>query len=109
MGKVPVMLWMDGLAHQAEEEIERFKEEESGVATIFACFMIMMMVLVGGIGVDLMHNEMERVRLQNTLDRRLQGIRKKDPELVSEVQLERAREAFELAKADNASLAVQLK
>ena len=69
MGKVPGMLWMDSLAHQAEDEIERFKEEESGVATIFACFMIMMMVLVGGIGVDLMHNEMERVRLQNTLDR----------------------------------------
>ncbi|THH35695.1 hypothetical protein E4Z66_11435 [Aliishimia ponticola] len=48
---------------------DRFARDESGVATIFACFMIMMMVLVGGIGVDLMHAEMERTRLQNTLDR----------------------------------------
>ncbi len=53
----------------AQREIDRFGRDESGVATIFACFMIMMMVLVGGIGVDLMHNEMERTRLQNTLDR----------------------------------------
>ncbi|MEP4197672.1 MAG: pilus assembly protein TadG-related protein [Aliishimia sp.] len=50
-------------------ELVRFYRDESGVATIFACFMIMMMVLVGGIGVDLMHNEMERTRLQHTLDR----------------------------------------
>lgn len=49
--------------------LRRFARDESGVATIFACFMIMMMVLVGGIGVDLMHNEMERTRIQNTLDR----------------------------------------
>jgi hypothetical protein len=48
---------------------DRFVRDESGVATIFACFIIMMMVLVGGIGVDLMHNEMERTKLQNTLDR----------------------------------------
>lgn len=50
-------------------QLSRFKRDESGVATIFACFMIMMMVLVGGIGVDLMRAEMERTRLQNTLDR----------------------------------------
>ena len=35
---------------------------------------------------------------------RLQGIRAKDPQLVSEVQLERAREAFELALADTSAL-----
>lgn len=60
------------------------------------------------------------VRLRNTqgqlqkaeanLDRassefkRLQAIRKKDPQLVSEVHLERAREAFELGKADVVAL-----
>ncbi|MDW4497021.1 Tad domain-containing protein [Sulfitobacter sp. D35] len=37
--------------------------------TIFALFIILMMVLVAGIGVDLMHNEMDRTRLQNTMDR----------------------------------------
>jgi RND family efflux transporter MFP subunit len=36
--------------------------------------------------------------------KRLQGIRRKDPQLVSEVQLERAREAFELASADTNAL-----
>ncbi len=49
--------------------LARFYRDERGVATIFACFMIMMMVVVAGIGVDLMHNEMERTRMQNTLDR----------------------------------------
>jgi RND family efflux transporter MFP subunit len=49
-------------------------------------------------------------RTQANLDRadseyrRLQGIRKKDPDLVSEVHLERARESFELAKADSSAL-----
>jgi RND family efflux transporter MFP subunit len=35
---------------------------------------------------------------------RLLGVQKKDPELVSEVHVERAREAFELGKADKAAL-----
>ncbi len=47
----------------------QFSRDEDGVATIFAIFMLMMMLLVGGLGVDLMRNEMERVRLQNTVDR----------------------------------------
>ncbi|MEL6465553.1 MAG: pilus assembly protein TadG-related protein [Pseudomonadota bacterium] len=37
--------------------------------TIFAVAMFMMMILVGGIGVDLMRNEMERTRMQATVDR----------------------------------------
>ncbi|MEO1557908.1 MAG: Tad domain-containing protein [Pseudomonadota bacterium] len=37
--------------------------------TIFSVSLFMMMLLIGGIGVDLMRNEMERVRLQNTVDR----------------------------------------
>jgi Flp pilus assembly protein TadG len=57
------------LAIELALHMSRFKRDESGVATIFACFMIMMMVLVGGIGVDLMRAEMERTKLQNTLDR----------------------------------------
>jgi len=49
--------------------VSRFRRDESGVATIFTCFMIMMMVLVCGIAVDLMHNEMERTKIQATMDR----------------------------------------
>ncbi|MEM6372319.1 MAG: pilus assembly protein TadG-related protein [Pseudomonadota bacterium] len=43
--------------------------DESGTMTMFAIFMLMMMLLVGGIGVDLMRNEMERTRVQATIDR----------------------------------------
>lgn len=46
-----------------------FVHDDEGSMTIFACFLLMMMLLVGGIGVDLMHGEMERTRLQNTIDR----------------------------------------
>lgn len=49
--------------------VARFKREEDGSMTLLALFIIMMIVLVGGIGVDLMHTEMERTKLQNTLDR----------------------------------------
>lgn len=47
----------------------RFVKNDDGVMTIFACFMILIMILVGGIGVDLMRNEMERTRLQAVSDR----------------------------------------
>ena len=47
----------------------RFAREEDGVFTILALFMIMMMVLVGGIQLDFMRHEMERSRLQAVADR----------------------------------------
>lgn len=46
-----------------------FKREEDGAMTIFATIMVLMMLLVCGIAVDLMQNEMMRTRVQNTLDR----------------------------------------
>lgn len=46
-----------------------FVRAEDGSMTIFACFMVVIMIMVGGIGVDLMHNEMERTRLQGVSDR----------------------------------------
>ncbi|MEM6660422.1 MAG: pilus assembly protein TadG-related protein, partial [Pseudomonadota bacterium] len=47
----------------------RFARDESGTMTMFSIMMLMMMLLVGGIGVDLMRNEMERTRVQATIDR----------------------------------------
>lgn len=47
----------------------RFIRDESGTMTIFGVSMFGMMLLVGGIGVDLMHNEMERTRVQAVIDR----------------------------------------
>lgn len=49
--------------------VRHFGRNEDGVMTVFAIMMLLMMLMVGGIGVDLMRNEMERVRLQNTIDR----------------------------------------
>lgn len=46
-----------------------FAQDEDGAMTIFACFMILIMVLIGGIGADLMRNEMERTRMQGIADR----------------------------------------
>lgn len=54
---------------QLDTFLRGFAREEDGMVTILACFFIVMMVLVGGIGVDLMRNEMERVRIQNISDR----------------------------------------
>lgn len=47
----------------------RFAKEEEGSVTIFACFMIFMMMMVAGIGVDMMRHEMERTRVQAIADR----------------------------------------
>ena len=61
-----------------------FAKDESGTMTIFACFMILIMVLVGGIGVDLMRNEMERTRLQSVADRAVLAAADLDQELEPE-------------------------
>ena len=47
----------------------RFGKEEDGTITIFACFMVLIMVMIGGMGVDMMRHEMERTRLQAVSDR----------------------------------------
>lgn len=49
--------------------LKHFARNEDGVMTSFAVMMTLMMILVVGVGVDLMRNEMERTRLQNTIDR----------------------------------------
>jgi Flp pilus assembly protein TadG len=49
--------------------LKHFAKNEDGVMTIFAIMMLLMMLMVSGIGVDLMRNEMDRTRLQNTIDR----------------------------------------
>ncbi|MEP3636587.1 MAG: pilus assembly protein TadG-related protein [Paracoccaceae bacterium] len=49
--------------------VRSFARDEEGVMTYFALVMLLMMLLVGGMGVDLMRNELERSKLQATLDR----------------------------------------
>jgi Flp pilus assembly protein TadG len=47
----------------------RFRREEDGVLVGFGVFLILMMLLVGGLGVDIMRFELTRSALQHTLDR----------------------------------------
>lgn len=49
--------------------IRRFHRDEDGAMVFFSIMLLMMILLIGGIGVDLMRNEMTRSRLQSTLDR----------------------------------------
>lgn len=65
------MMWTRKLTTKAglRSSVAGFARDEAGSMTIFAVFMFMMMLLVGGIGVDLMRNEMDRTRLQATVDR----------------------------------------
>lgn len=67
---------MTRISPETSEEFETrpvclsdFARNEDGVVTIFSVFIMLMMLMVAGIGVDLMQNEMRRTALQNTVDR----------------------------------------
>jgi Flp pilus assembly protein TadG len=47
----------------------RFRREDEGAMVIFSLFIFVVMLAMGGIGIDVMRQEMERARLQATLDR----------------------------------------
>ena len=49
--------------------LRRFRREEDGSMIIFTLFLIIMMLMIGGMAVDLMRFETNRSRLQATLDR----------------------------------------
>ncbi|WP_243613203.1 TadE/TadG family type IV pilus assembly protein [Shimia aestuarii] len=51
------------------ERLSRFRHDESGVLVGFSVFLFLIILLVGGIGIDLMRSEMNRTRMQHTLDR----------------------------------------
>ncbi|QFT58014.1 von Willebrand factor type A domain protein [Sulfitobacter sp. THAF37] len=53
----------------ATPRLRRFARREEGAITIFACFMVIIMLMVGGISVDMMRHEMDRSRLQAAADR----------------------------------------
>jgi Flp pilus assembly protein TadG len=46
----------------------RFRREEDGSIILFSLFLFVMMILIGGMAVDLMRFETRRVHMQNTLD-----------------------------------------
>ena len=47
----------------------RFARDESGVMVIFAIYIFLMMLIIGGIGIDVMRFERDRTMVQYTLDR----------------------------------------
>lgn len=53
----------------AQSFLTRFQRDESGSMIFFGVIVFLIMLLVGGIGVDVMHAEMRRTKLQDTLDR----------------------------------------
>ena len=73
-----------GVRHLAYAQSHRFIRDDSGMITIFATFMLLLFLMVCGIAVDLMRNEIERTRLQNTLDRAIVAAADLDSELDAE-------------------------
>jgi Flp pilus assembly protein TadG len=49
--------------------LARFRRDEDGAIVIFSLFLFLIIVSLGAIGVDLMRFEMERAKLQSTMDR----------------------------------------
>ncbi|UXX82894.1 TadE/TadG family type IV pilus assembly protein [Roseovarius pelagicus] len=45
-----------------------FARDEDGAVIVFSFFILIMMLVAGGIAIDISRQEMERARLQNTLD-----------------------------------------
>ena len=57
------------LADRLRRHVRGFAQEESGAMMIFALYIFIMIVMVAGIGIDLMRFERDRASLQYTLDR----------------------------------------
>ncbi|MYM56446.1 TadE/TadG family type IV pilus assembly protein [Thalassovita mangrovi] len=51
------------------DRLQRFGRDEAGSMSMFSVFLFICMLMVAGIGVDLMRYERNRANLQNTLDR----------------------------------------
>ncbi|MGR3481808.1 pilus assembly protein TadG-related protein [Salipiger marinus] len=49
--------------------LRRWRRDESGFVSILVVAVIMVMLVFGGIGIDMMYAELQRTKLQNTLDR----------------------------------------
>jgi len=49
--------------------LSRFAREEDGVFLVFSVYVFLIILMIGGIGIDLMRYERDRSELQNTMDR----------------------------------------
>lgn len=53
----------------SQNRLQRFRRDEAGTLVIFALMLAVLMLMMGGIAVDVMRYELRRTSLQNTLDR----------------------------------------
>ncbi len=60
--------------------VARFGQEEEGSITVFGVMMFVLMVGIGGIAIDIMRYETQRVQLQYTLDRAVLAAAARDQE-----------------------------
>jgi len=51
------------------QRVRAFRRDEGGSLIVFALFMFVLMIMIGGLAVDVMRFETTRSKLQNTLDR----------------------------------------
>ncbi len=64
-----MMMRQHSLHTAAKRAFARFTASESGSLTIFSVMFLLLMIMMGGIAVDVMRYEARRTSLQNTLDR----------------------------------------
>jgi Flp pilus assembly protein TadG len=57
------------LLSRGKQFLNRFRRDEDGAMLIFGVYVLIIILMVGGIGVDLMRFERDRTNLQYTLDR----------------------------------------
>ena len=62
-------LGIKGSLLSAQPRLTRFCREQDGTLTVFTLVLFLLMVMMGGLAVDLMRYEATRTTLQNTLDR----------------------------------------
>jgi Flp pilus assembly protein TadG len=60
---------MNGSTPEMRRALSRFAAAQDGSLTVFALLLFLLMVMMGGLAVDLMRYEATRTTLQNTLDR----------------------------------------
>ena len=59
----------DALQLKVASALSWFRKAEDGSLTLLALLLVVMMIMMGGLAVDIMRYEATRTTLQNTLDR----------------------------------------
>lgn len=57
------------LPRQRSSWLGQFARDENGAIVGFSIFIFLLIIMIGGIGIDVMRSEMKRTRMQHTLDR----------------------------------------